>query len=139
MSWQPPEDAPRDGTRIIGWYGDRPIIVWWRLGPDNNAGGKVWYWSSGYFRHPEPDCWQPCPEPPLGVASLVYEPPKQLRKSYPKAIPLHEPINIERKLKLHRLLIQGNLWCSQCDKRVTGHQAVGCTSPFCKAKLLVAS
>lgn len=65
--WQSMESAPRDGTRIIAWLDGRPIIVWWRSGPSTKRyekGVKVSYWSSGYFRHPEPEAWQPCPEPP---------------------------------------------------------------------------
>lgn len=71
-----PISAPRDGTRIIGWYGDRPIIVWWREGPDYDL-EAMWvpergkyirprrhYWTSGYYRHPEPDAWLPVPERP---------------------------------------------------------------------------
>jgi hypothetical protein len=73
--WQPAETAPRDGTRIIGWYGDKPIIVWWRSGRSTKryeGGVTVWFWSSGYFRHGEPGCWQPVPDAPEGgVAALT--------------------------------------------------------------------
>jgi hypothetical protein len=65
--WKKMESAPRDGTRIIGWFGDRAIIVWWRSGRStkrHESGVTVEFWSSGYFRHPEPDAWQPEPPPP---------------------------------------------------------------------------
>lgn len=32
------------------------------------------------------------------------------------------------------LLIASDVWCDQCDKRVSAAQAAGCTSKFCKAK-----
>lgn len=66
--WQPMDTAPRDGTPIIGWYGDHYTIVAWREGGEwvnrRRTGRTVWFWSSGYNRHPEPDCWQPVPAAP---------------------------------------------------------------------------
>lgn len=68
MGWRDMTEAPRDGTPIIGWFGDKGCkVVWWREGPSTKryeSGVKVWFWSSGYFRHSEPECWQPCPEAP---------------------------------------------------------------------------
>jgi hypothetical protein len=72
--WLPMSKAPRDGTRIIGWFGDRSIVVFWREGPKyirrvsghgwQQNGEKTWYWSDGYSRYPEPECWQSEPAPP---------------------------------------------------------------------------
>lgn len=72
--WHPMDSAPRDGSRIIGWFADRAIVVFWRSGPEwfkptpssrpRQSGNTVWYWSDGYSRYPEPEAWQPQPEPP---------------------------------------------------------------------------
>lgn len=32
----------------------------------------------------------------------------------------------------------GEVWCSQCDQRVSVEKAGACTSPFCKAKAVAA-
>ena len=71
--WRAMTSAPRDGSRIIGWFGDRAIIVFWRSGPEwlkepgrrpRQTGNTAWYWSDGYSRFPEPECWQPQPVAP---------------------------------------------------------------------------
>lgn len=71
--WKPMDAAPRDGRRIIGWFEDRCIVVFWRSGPEwvkapgrrpRNTGNIVWYWSDGYSRYPEPNAWQPEPAGP---------------------------------------------------------------------------
>lgn len=78
--WQAMSRAPRDGSTIIGWFGDRCIIVFWRSGPEwlkrmgrhpRQTGNTVWYWSDGYSRYPEPECWQPEPEPPAPARPAV--------------------------------------------------------------------
>ena len=69
-AWRSTEDAPRDGTRIIGWYDGCPVVVWWRSGRSTKRyerGVTVWFWSSGYFRHADPDCWLPVPDGPEDV------------------------------------------------------------------------
>jgi hypothetical protein len=68
--WEPAETVPRDGTWILGCYADRPRVVRWRSGRghrDNYAGGIVYFWSDGYFRHGEPLGWQPLPAAKLAA------------------------------------------------------------------------
>jgi hypothetical protein len=71
--WQLMSSAPRDATRIIGWFGDRCVVVFWRSGPElikrpgcrpRQTSNIVFYWSDGYTRFPEPHYWQPCPDAP---------------------------------------------------------------------------
>lgn len=73
-AWRPMEDAPRDGTRIVGWFRDRAIVVFWRSGPEyierRQTGNTVSYWSDGYSRYSEPAAWQPEPGEPEGYCSF---------------------------------------------------------------------
>jgi len=68
--WQPIETAPRDGTRMLISYSG---CVWsghWR-DQATARGGYERSLPSGFTRDgfcdcpsPQPDCWQPLPEPP---------------------------------------------------------------------------
>ncbi|MGJ0508908.1 MAG: hypothetical protein ACR652_17630 [Methylocystis sp.] len=148
MTWQTMDTAPRDGSRIIGWFKDRAIVVFWRSGPkwekNHNYGrrtnGTIWYWSDGYSRYPEPDCWQPQPDPPAGAVAappwkptppkpenrVIRSPAARRRLVEQKA----EPQFIERKSPI----ACEPMWCDQCQQRVFSDQTAACTSPFCKAK-----
>lgn len=144
MTWQPIDSAPRDGTRIIGWFKDRAIVVFWRSGPnyDRSIPHKVVsYWSDGYSRYPDPDCWKPEPDPPAGaVAAPPWKPapPKPdkrvvrspaARRRLVEQKPSPPPV-VERINRLASNLI----WCDQCQQRVSAQKARDCSSPFCKAK-----
>lgn len=64
MTWRSMNSAPRDGTWILALYPDRARVVRWRSGPGhgtNYAGGIVYYWSDGYFRHGDAEAWMPVP------------------------------------------------------------------------------
>ncbi len=55
MQWQPIETAPRDGTPLLVWDGDVPIIAYWHR--------AAWRYSpKGYTCHPTH--WMPLPPPP---------------------------------------------------------------------------
>lgn len=68
MKWQPIDTAPKDGTRVILFYGGR----------DKSDEGQIYTASwCPYFNGWEADCidgfygatpthWQPLPEPPNG-------------------------------------------------------------------------
>lgn len=132
--WRETETAPRDGTRILGWFGDRCIVIFWRSGPGYRAerGQTVWYWSDGYSRYPEPDFWQSEPEPPAGARRA----PRWEAKV---------PVPVVAQRKPHRTLaerratvryeIAARTWCGQCERRVSPREADVCSSPHCKAKL----
>lgn len=63
-AWRSTEDAPRDGTWILGRYADRCRVVRWRSGRSvkrYEGGVLVFFWSDGYFRHGDPEAWMPLP------------------------------------------------------------------------------
>lgn len=140
--WRSTQTAPRDGTRILGWFGDRCVAVFWRSGPGyargRPTGAKIWYWSDGYGRHREPDCWQPQPDPPDSArfpnkdvaqvtATEILASPAARRRSAPK----HESSREIVRSKMPR-------WCGQCERLVPACQAEVCTSQFCKTKAVAA-
>lgn len=132
-AWLQMRAAPRDGTRILGWFGDRTIVVFWRSGPGHKAdrGKTVWYWSDGYSRYREPDFWQPEPPPPPGArAAERWEPraPAPVAERKPRR-------TLAERRQTVRLEIARQIWCSQCERRVSAREAAGCASPHCKAKL----
>lgn len=67
LNWQPIETAPKDGTRIIGWfptYGRG--VAWqthWYHQPRHPDGGWWWYWRVSGEVPPQPTHWTPF-EPP---------------------------------------------------------------------------
>lgn len=74
MSWKPIEDAPKDGTVVLGcaWdYGDRtdlgahPRSVRFEAFHPNAPGKKAW---RNMYGHKEPSLthWMPLPEAPKG-------------------------------------------------------------------------
>jgi hypothetical protein len=63
MNWQPIETAPKDGRRIIAWFGANSEkyaeSVYWL--PE----GGCWVWSQdGDSPRTPPTHWMPLPEPP---------------------------------------------------------------------------
>jgi hypothetical protein len=144
--WKPSETAPRDGTRIIGWFSDRAIIVFWRDGPEyvnrRATGNRVWYWSDGYSRFREPDCWQPEPPGPDTAEFPIKAPPlaprgntrvvksPAARRRVVEVAPKRELI----RKKSHRVFEMPRTWCDQCQRNVTKAEAQSCTSIFCKSK-----
>jgi hypothetical protein len=136
-AWQPMTSAPRDGTRIIGWFEDRCIAVFWRCGVayvPNRYGKRrtnetAWYWSDGYSRYREPDFWQPEPEPPAGFSRAPLWEPKDKRVLEEKP-----PCTLEERLEGARSTAIQRTWCPQCERKVTAVEAEACSSRFCKAK-----
>lgn len=134
------ESAPRDGRRIVGWFGDRCIVVFWRSGPEyvraRGTGRLVWYWSDGYSRYREPDCWQPQPQGPDTAVFPVREPPPKPRgPTTVVASPAARRRLVEHKPQ-RRVIAEKMtpVWCDQCQRRVHIDQARACLDPHCKAK-----
>jgi hypothetical protein len=141
--WKSSDSAPRDGTRIIGWFSDKPIIVFWRSGTPTTRyrakGETVSFWSDGYFRHPEPDCWQPAPPGPDGIPAAPFAPsPRKPYISVKQKRPRVTITEAPRRRIVTREAIRENIgragWCAQCERNVTALEASRCSSPFCKAK-----
>ena len=63
--WQPIEDAPRDGTMILGWC--RSLgrhIVYWGAQPEHNP-HATWISATCRINHiDKPTHWRPLPAPP---------------------------------------------------------------------------
>jgi hypothetical protein len=145
--WKSTDEAPRDGTRILGWFGDRCIVVFWRRGPRyvnrRPTGETVSYWSDGYSRFREPDAWQPEPSPPDAVLFPAKAPPPAPRGNTTvvkspaarRRIVEHTPKReIIRERPASRIYEMPTEWCGQCERRVTAAEAKFCPSIFCKAK-----
>jgi hypothetical protein len=72
--WRPIETAPKDGTRVLGWFPQRgngfQIAVTYFENEERFSYGKrthtLQYWySSGFLNlHQEPSHWMPLPEAP---------------------------------------------------------------------------
>lgn len=133
-AWRETEDAPRDGTRILGWFRDRSIVVFWRSGPGykTERGQTVWYWSDGYSRYPEPDFWQPEPEPPAGARRA---PPFEAKLPGPKVVQQRPQRTLAERRATVRHEVAARTWCAQCERRVSPREAGACSSTHCKAKL----
>jgi len=66
VNWQPIETAPRDGTRILGWYNGvyernigEYVVVFYSAIPY-----RTWFDSTGMPIDGAPDKWMPLPPPP---------------------------------------------------------------------------
>ena len=74
MNWQPIENAPKDGTRILAYIAkskDSPSVVevWWE--PDyleGEWGERTGGWDDDWDLNYSPAYWMPLPEPPTGDA-----------------------------------------------------------------------
>jgi len=67
--WQPGDTAPRDGTRILGYFAD--IGVWQVAWEESGSGLEIWCVDDRkHGPYPlrgnqgDPTLWQPNPEPP---------------------------------------------------------------------------
>src|SRR5690606_4654015 len=69
--WQPIETAPKDGTRVLLWFGwhDLPVVGdfrhgrWWSV---HSLGGNLPHPNGMDWKEViEPSCWRPLPPPPV--------------------------------------------------------------------------
>jgi hypothetical protein len=57
MDWLPIEAAPKDGTEILIWYGERAVVARWE---DSTEA-----WVDDEWRRYPATAWMPLPAPPV--------------------------------------------------------------------------
>ena len=70
--WRDIATAPKDGTPVLAWMFNRPVIAWWNTQKYHSAPCPYWEsaGSTGVYRDRcnQPTHWQPLPEGPNGAA-----------------------------------------------------------------------